>query len=159
MFYKCQSIGVKFCFANSSLVLEKCLFPNQYPLLALNGEGCPVIRTWCLVWSIKLDFFLAKPPQSKKTIPFRWSDSFTMAASENLCQPIFLWEFAWWARTVNPALSNKIPWLAHFYNFPVFVIFIPISVFNSLNIFFKEGGAGNPSGTEKLKPHAWPMLW
>ena len=39
-----QLIGSILCFSSISLVLEKCLHPNQPPLLADNGEGCTAFK-------------------------------------------------------------------------------------------------------------------
>lgn len=47
--------------------LKLCL-PNHPPLLADNGEGCTADKTLCFGFFTKAVNFLAKDPQSKKTI-------------------------------------------------------------------------------------------
>ena len=39
-----HSIGSISFFSKKELHLLKCLFPNQYPLFALSGDGCPVFK-------------------------------------------------------------------------------------------------------------------
>ena len=82
-----------------------------------------------------------------------------MTASVNCCHPIALWEAASPARTVRTALSRSTPCSAHFLKSGEPLILIPNSLSISLKMFFNEGGAGTPSGTEKDKPIACPYPW
>ena len=87
----------------------KWRFSNQYPLLALKGEGCPEVKMWCFVASIKACFFFANPPHSKNTTPSFLSDSFLITASVKVSQPFPWWLPASCARTVSVAFNNNTP--------------------------------------------------
>lgn len=54
-------------------------------------------------------FFWAYEPHSMKTRPSRLLLSQCTTESVNVSQPLSLCEFAWWARTVNTALSSNTP--------------------------------------------------
>src|SRR5690606_2029710 len=86
-----HSIGLFPFFAKIEFVWLKCLFPNQYPLLALRGEGCPLVRTRCFKESISFIFCFAKPPQSKNINPSLSWDNFWIAASVKTSQPLPWW--------------------------------------------------------------------
>src|SRR5690242_9563602 len=157
LFYNFQSIGVLCCFINNSLVLEKCLQPKK-PLLALYGEGCAAFKTKCFVSSISDCFSWANLPHNRKTIPSLSSEILLITLSVNCSQPIFAWLPGSFCLTVKDAFKSKTPCCAHLIRLPFSGISIPRSFFNSLKILFSDGGFETPSGTEKLKPCACPLL-
>ena len=79
-----------------------------------------------------------------------------MTASVNRCQPMALCDVGSPARTVRTAFRSRTPCSAHFLKSGLPLIRTPKSLSISLKIFFNEGGAGTPAGTEKDKPMACP---
>ena len=89
-------------------------------------------------------------------MPSRLSERHFITASVNRSQPILLWEAAMPDSTVSMELRRRTPCLAQLSRLGRPLIFIPRSSSISLNMFFRDGGAGTPSGTEKLRPIACP---
>ena len=81
-----------------------------------------------------------------------------MTASVKVSQPRLRWEAACPARTVSMELRSSTPWRAHGSRFGLPLMRMPRSEEISLKMFTSDGGAGTPSGTEKLRPMAWPGL-
>ena len=79
-----------------------------------------------------------------------------MAASVKVAHPSLWWLLASCARTVSVALSSSTPWSAQRVRSPFGGMGLPKSSSISLKMLTSEGGAGMPSGTEKLSPMACP---
>ena len=154
LYQSCQSTGVLPCDSKILFVCEKCLQPKNAP--RASGDGCAASRTWCLERSIRSLLLRAKLPHKRNTTPLQLSDMHLITASVNSSQPILLWDAASPLRTVSTALSMRTPWRAHFSRFGYPLICTPRSDSISLNIFFKEGGGGQPGSTEKQSPCACP---
>lgn len=142
-----------------AFVLLKCLLPNQYPRLALKGEGCPEVRIWCLSVSIKAAFFFANPPHSKKITPLRSFEIVLITLSVKVSQPFLWWLPASCALTVKVAFKSNTPWFAHRSKFPLLGYGIPKSFSISLKILINDGGCGMSSVTEKQSPFACFGPW
>lgn len=146
-------------FTKNSLAFEKCLQPKN-PRWADSGEGCTACRTWCRFLSIAAPFFWAYEPHNMNTRPSRFLLSHCTTASVKVSQPLSLWELAWCARTVNTALSNSTPCLAHPVRSPCLGCVKPsISDVSSLYMFSKLGGGGTGLFTLKHNPWAWFGPW
>ena len=78
-FFQCQ-------FFNAFSAAEKGLLPKN-PRYADSGDGWAFSIIVCFVWSISGAFFLAKPPQSMKTIPLFFLLNAEMTPSVNFSQP------------------------------------------------------------------------
>ena len=57
---------------------------------------------------------LCRTPPEINTIGLSCWFNILIAASVNCSQPIPLWEFAWWARTVKTVFKSSTPCFAHF---------------------------------------------
>lgn len=79
-----------------------------------------------------------------------------ITASVNVCQPILLWEAGCPARTVSTEFRSSTPCSAHGRRSGLPDILMPRSLSISLNMFFRDGGASTPCGTENDRPMAWP---
>ena len=101
----------------------------------------------------------ANRPQSRKTTPSQRSETVRITASVNSCQPMRLWEAGVPACTVRTEFSRSTPCRAQGSRSGLPLIGRPRSSWISLKMFFSEGGAGTPSGTEKQRPIAWPGPW
>ncbi len=125
---------------------------------AESGDGCGASRIRCFVVSINVFFDLAKFPRKRKT---RWSwccDKRWMTLSVNSSRQSLWCDAASCAFTVRIAFSNKTHCSARLVKFP-FWRFVQYSAWSSFAMFFKDGGMGTPSGTEKLSPCACPSPW
>jgi hypothetical protein len=87
-----------------------------------------------------------------KIIHTELSEIHFITLSVKVSQPILACDAGIQALTVKIAFSSKTHSLHHFSRFPLFGISHQISSCNSLNIFFKLGGGGTKSCTEKLSP-------
>ena len=103
-----QSIGASPCCSNSWLVCEKWRQPKN-PRWAESGDGCGAFNTWWRLRSIKLPFFCACDPQSRNTMPSRFSFSAAITLSVKVSQPSLAWECAWPPSTVNTVFNNSTP--------------------------------------------------
>ena len=127
----CQSIGLILFFIKKSLVFENGFEPKN-PLWAANGDGWALFKIKCLLFVISSSLDWANLPQRINTRGFSlWFNNFIIL-SVNIVHPMSLWEFAWWALTVNVEFNNKTPWLAHLIKFPLLGIYKPKSSCNSL---------------------------
>ena len=76
----------------------------------------------------------------------------------NICQPILLCDKGVSFLTVKTLFKSKTPSLAQSDKSPLSLL-IPKSSYNSLYIFFKEGGNLIPLLTLKERPLASPTPW
>ena len=145
-------------FLRKLFVLENGLLPKK-PLLLENGDGWVDSKIRCLGFVIRLFLLLAKLPQSINTTGSSLSFTFFMIASVKFCQPKFLWEAGLSFSTVKTEFSNSTPSFAQQVKSPLFDISIFKSSFNSLYMFFSDGGNFTPLFTEKASPLASPTPW
>ena len=92
-------------------------------------------------------------------MPFFLAESNCITESVNLFHPNCWWELGVPSLTVNVELINSTPWVAHFSRFPCLGVSILRSLFNSLKIFFNDGGSLMPVLTENASPLAWSNPW
>jgi hypothetical protein len=150
-----QSIAPRPASSKAALAWEKGLLPKN-PFLAERGEGWAAVSTVWRSASIRSILSWAYLPQSKNTTGSSCSLTARITSSVNTSQPLPLCEAALCARTVSTALSRNTPWSAHAVRQPWLGMGHPRSFFNSLKMFFSEGGGLTPGFTEKHKPWAWP---
>ena len=82
-----------------------------------------------------------------------------MMASVKFSQPKFLWEAGLSFSTVKTEFNSNTPSLAQHVKSPLSDIGIFKSLFNSLYIFFRDGGNLIPLFTAKANPLASPVPW
>ena len=102
---------------------------------------------------------MAKLPHSMNTTGVSFSFIFFMIASVKFSHPRFLCEAGLSFSTVKTVFKSNTPSLAQHVKSPLVLIGIFKSLFNSLYIFWSDGGNLIPSFTEKANPLASPTPW
>ena len=93
-------------------------------------------------------------PHNKYTIFFLLAFNCFNTMSVNCSHPIFLCDAGFPFSTVKQVFKRRIPCLLQRSKQPELAGLIPRSLYNSMNIFFNEGGIVTDLFTEKLKPFA-----
>ena len=153
-----KSISFRLCSFKNLFVLENGLLPKK-PELHENGDGWVASNTRCFGLVIRLFLLLAKLPHRINTTGVSFSFIFLMIASVKFSQPKFLWEAGLSFSTVKTEFNSNTPSLAQHDKSPLSDISIFRSLFNSLYIFFSEGGSFIPLLTAKANPFASPTPW